>query len=148
MLEEYDIDKLNPRPNPYAAELKASVPKAVDETNKPEYDAMMAKGLAQAKADEGKPASDVLKNVRATIEDALDEADDYSEKHYERLTHAEIFNSETKVTFRQVVEKTITVYGRNMSDIQTQIEKLKENPDEIDFDKDCDSVVIEARVNL
>ena len=25
MLEEYDIDKLNPRPNPYAKELKKQV---------------------------------------------------------------------------------------------------------------------------
>ncbi|ADL36126.1 hypothetical protein bpr_II188 (plasmid) [Butyrivibrio proteoclasticus B316] len=170
MRDEYDIDSLNPRPNPYADELNKefdfsnavknpyakmhfeginnisddfmadtdsrTVPKAIDEMSKTEFNEMMAQGLAQAKADEGKPASDVLKDVRATIEDALDEADAYSEKHHKRLTHEQIFNSETKVTFRQVVEKTIAVDGQNMSDIQAQIEKLKKNPDEIDFDKE------------
>ena len=54
----------------------------------------------------------------------------------------------TKVTFRQTTEKTITIEGANMADIYRQIEELKDNPDEIDFDKDCDSVVIEARLNI
>ena len=47
-----------------------------------------------------------------------------------------------------MIEKTVTLDGTNGIGISEQIEALKENPEEIDFDKDIDSVVIEARVNL
>ena len=38
-------------------------PTAVDEMSKDEFDSMMAKGLAQAKANESRPASDVLSDI-------------------------------------------------------------------------------------
>ena len=81
------------------------------------------------------------------VEKKLDEADNYAETHSKRLSHDEIF-SKARVTFRQIVEKTVTVDGSDMATIYKNIDALKDNPDEIDFDKDCDSVVIEARVNL
>ena len=86
-------------------------------------------------------------NIPDDIEDVLDEADDYAETHSERLSHEEVF-SQARVTFRQIVEKTIAVEGSDMATIYKNIEVLKDNPDEIDFDKDCDSVVIEAKVNM
>ncbi len=56
--------------------------------------------------------------------------------------------TKARVTFRQIAVKTLTIDGADMADIYRQIEKLKDNPDEINFNKDCDSVVIEARLNL
>ena len=42
---------------------------AVDEMSKDEFDSMMAKGLAQAKANESRPASDVLSDIRNNIKE-------------------------------------------------------------------------------
>ena len=44
-------------------------PTAVDEMSKDEFDSMMAKGLAQAKANESRPASDVLSDIRNNIKE-------------------------------------------------------------------------------
>lgn len=42
-------------------------PSALDEMTRDEFNAMMAKGLAQAKANESRPAEDVLTDVRKNI---------------------------------------------------------------------------------
>lgn len=42
-------------------------PAALDEMTKEEFDVMMAKGLAQAKANKGRPAEDVLADIRSSI---------------------------------------------------------------------------------
>ncbi len=42
-------------------------PTTVDEMSKDEFDSMMAKGLAQAKANESRPASDVLSDIRNNL---------------------------------------------------------------------------------
>ena len=42
-------------------------PSALDEMTRDEFDAMMAKGLAQAKTNESRPAEDVLTDVRKNI---------------------------------------------------------------------------------
>ena len=44
-------------------------PTAVDEMSKDEFDSMMAKGLAQARANESRPASDVLSDIRNNIKE-------------------------------------------------------------------------------
>ena len=44
-----------------------NAPVSVEEMTKTEFDAMMAKGLAQAKAGESRPAADVLKDIKSNI---------------------------------------------------------------------------------
>ena len=44
-------------------------PTAVDEMIKDEFDSMMAKGLTQAKANESRPASDVLSDIRNNMKE-------------------------------------------------------------------------------
>ncbi len=44
-------------------------PVAVDEMSRDEFDSMMAKGLSQAKANESRPAKDVLSDVRNSIKE-------------------------------------------------------------------------------
>ena len=44
-------------------------PVAIDEMNRESFDSMMANGLAQAKANESRPAKDVLSDVRNSIEE-------------------------------------------------------------------------------
>ena len=153
--DEYDIDALNPRPNPYAKELVKKLDEAdrcaAENGERLSHDDVFAparrriadivnKGIDDYEAGKTVPGKETLQKLR----------DKYSETPITDSLTGIISEkcSETKVTFRQIVEKTVSVDGSDMATIYKNIEALKDNPDEIDFDKDCDSVVIEARVNL
>ena len=155
--DEYDIDTLNPRPNPYAKELVKELDDAVEKSEREgwvdEEAILIDEGLddyESGKVVDGKGSLKRLKGKHelgcSDVEKKLDEADHYAETHSKRLSHEEVF-SQARVTFRQIVEKTVTVDGSDMATIYKNIETLKANPDEIDFDKDCDGIVIEARLN-
>lgn len=142
--DEYDIDALNPRPNPYAKELVKELDAVVERSEREgwvdEEALLINEGLDDYEAGKTVPGKETLQKLR----------DKYSETPITDSLTGIISEecSETKVTFRQITEKTLTIDGTDMADIYRQIEELKDNPDEIDFDKDCDSVVIEARLNL
>lgn len=51
---------------PFSVSLN-NAPVSVEEMAKTDFDAMMAKGLAQAKAGKGRPADDVLKDIKNNI---------------------------------------------------------------------------------
>ncbi len=87
-----------------------------------------------------------LADEYSDVESKLDEADAYAKANSARMTHDEVFDA-ARVTFRQITEKTMHIYGPDVTSIYQQIGELQDNPDAIDFDKDCDSIVIEARLN-
>ena len=53
---------------PFSLTLRQA-PVAVDEMSRDEFDSMMVKGLSQAKANESRPAKDVLSDVRNSIKE-------------------------------------------------------------------------------
>jgi len=61
-------DELDPNEENKAENMSKKVLN-VDEMSKEEFDSMMAKGLAQAKANESRPASDVLSDIRNNIKE-------------------------------------------------------------------------------
>ncbi len=136
-----------------ATELDGAVERSEREGRVDEEAILISEGLDDYESKRGIDGKESLKSLKekhglecSDIERKLDEADNYAETIPDRMLHEEVFDA-ARVTFRQITEKTMNVYGSDVTTIYQKIGELKDNPDEIDFDKDCDGVVIEARLN-
>lgn len=61
------VAKVEPKIKEQAESIPVAKPVALDEMTKEEFDAKMARGLSQAKADEGVPADEFFSSLRQEI---------------------------------------------------------------------------------